>query len=438
MTGYLPHTPRPEPQKPAVGGDQRPLRWRHLAALVIALCSLLPVYAADEDEAAAETTKESGDGSAQAPETGDSDGQQPPEPPPPRVLPDVDSKRHQGVIEFLQLNGREYEQVRLVAEENEFYGLFMQERAGLPQGGILILHDQGQHGHWPEIVAPLREQLPDHGWATLSIGLPDAPPPARLPRPVYDSASTETENGSDSDSEETPSEDGDDTPTETLTSDAEDSNGLRADDVPPADAEDQNDDNTTTGNEPALPRLQALPPLPEPEPEQTESAAEAQEDPADIYRRSMQSRIRQGVQYLNQRGQLNIVIIASGASAGWAADFMLQRPDTVQNNNNEGSDRGYTLVIIDAKESPYEQVPLTQKLTGLDIPLLDLVTEESAQPDWQIKERAGAMRHRQRSQYQQIRIPVFSQQYDDSNLILRRVRGWLRTHAAGTELSRKN
>ena len=53
--------------------------------------------------------------------------------------------------------------------------MFLAEATGNPQGGVLILHDNQQHGHWPDIVAPLREYLPQHGWSTLSIELPDTP-----------------------------------------------------------------------------------------------------------------------------------------------------------------------------------------------------------------------------------------------------------------------
>ncbi len=47
----------------------------------------------------------------------------------------------------------------------------------VPQGadqkyGAIILHGRGFHPDWPDVVAPLRIFLPEHGWRTLSIQLP--------------------------------------------------------------------------------------------------------------------------------------------------------------------------------------------------------------------------------------------------------------------------
>jgi len=408
-----------------------PARFKLCLLMLALLCSgqSLPVNAADEAENATEPAPaaEAEDGSTDSEDSREAPAQPPAKP---RVLPDVNRQRHQDVIDFLTLYGRDYEHVRLIAAENEFYGLFMQERSGTPQGAVLILHDNGQHGQWPEIVAPLRENLPQYGWATLSIALPDIPPAARLPRPVYKTETTE-ETDEAAATEEPPAAEDNATPDNATTTDAADNNGISLQSE--ADAEE---DQNAGGNEPALPRLTALPPLPEPEPEAAAPADVAEENAADKYRDDMLERIRQSVAYLKQRGQHNIVIVAPGSSAGWAAEFMLQRPRTVQSDktNGDSNDRGYTLVMIDAADNPYEQEPLEQKLAGLDIPVLDLISEESGVPVRISDQRAGMMRHRQRAQYQQIQVPAFALQYDDSNTILRRVRGWLKTHAAGTEL----
>lgn len=40
------------------------------------------------------------------------------------------------------------------------------------KGAVLILHGRGFHPAWPTVIQPLRTELPDEGWATLSIQLP--------------------------------------------------------------------------------------------------------------------------------------------------------------------------------------------------------------------------------------------------------------------------
>ena len=39
-------------------------------------------------------------------------------------------------------------------------------------GGAIILHGSGVHPNWDQIIRPLRSQLPEHGWSTLSVQLP--------------------------------------------------------------------------------------------------------------------------------------------------------------------------------------------------------------------------------------------------------------------------
>ena len=39
-------------------------------------------------------------------------------------------------------------------------------------GGAIVLHGTGVHPNWDQVVRPLRSQLPEHGWSTLSLQLP--------------------------------------------------------------------------------------------------------------------------------------------------------------------------------------------------------------------------------------------------------------------------
>ena len=51
-------------------------------------------------------------------------------------------------------------------------GLFTPSTAKKRQGGAVILHGIGAHPNWPDIIYPLRTELPEHGWTTLSIQMP--------------------------------------------------------------------------------------------------------------------------------------------------------------------------------------------------------------------------------------------------------------------------
>lgn len=40
------------------------------------------------------------------------------------------------------------------------------------KGAVILLHGRGAHPDWPQVIQPLRSQLPEKGWATLSLQMP--------------------------------------------------------------------------------------------------------------------------------------------------------------------------------------------------------------------------------------------------------------------------
>ncbi len=57
-------------------------------------------------------------------------------------------------------------------QSEKFLGIYTRETAKVAQGGVIILHGMGAHPDWPDIIFPLRTQLPEYGWTTLSIQTP--------------------------------------------------------------------------------------------------------------------------------------------------------------------------------------------------------------------------------------------------------------------------
>lgn len=55
---------------------------------------------------------------------------------------------------------------------DRFFGIYHQQLTDKAQGAVIIIHNMGGHPDWPQVVAPLRLQLPAGGWATLSIQMP--------------------------------------------------------------------------------------------------------------------------------------------------------------------------------------------------------------------------------------------------------------------------
>lgn len=310
-----------------------------------------------------------------------------------RIRPYPDAERHQSLIDYLNLYQRQQEVMTLVTGESSFYGLFLRERSGTPQGGVLILHDLEQHGHWPTLVAPLREGLTEHGWTTLAIELPTVPGrklPPRSSKPITitskDSTNTEAIEADN---------------TETLNKDANDT-GITISATPKTDTEEKNDEDNN-----AVPTEQP--------------------DASDNYNQEIQARISAGLAHLNNQGQLNIAVIAIGDSAIWAAHQI-----QIRQRDNDNA-RGIALLMIDAREHPNSPLRLTQVLETLDIPILDFITGDNRGSKWEQQDRKGAMKRKHINSYSQI-VQNTAALKDPS--IQRRIRGWLKTHAAGTELPR--
>ena len=81
--------------------------------------------------------------------------------------------------------------VWLRAAGSEFLCLYREAGTEKARGAAIIVHGMGGHADWPELIAPLRNRLPESGWATLSLQMPVLPPGAPLAdygRTVKDSA----------------------------------------------------------------------------------------------------------------------------------------------------------------------------------------------------------------------------------------------------------
>jgi len=56
--------------------------------------------------------------------------------------------------------------------KSKIFAIYTENTTEKAIGGAIILHGSGVHPNWDQVIRPLRSQLPDHGWSTLSIQLP--------------------------------------------------------------------------------------------------------------------------------------------------------------------------------------------------------------------------------------------------------------------------
>lgn len=335
---------------------------------------------------------------------------------PERVLPSKEAANEAAITAFLKNNQREKEAIHLKVLEESFTALYLDEQIGKPQGTVLILPDLEQHAQWPDLIAPLREYLPAYGWNTLSLSLPSAPLrhlPAR-------------ENSTETPKDNTTAEGAATAATAdklgSNSAETEQSAGASAQGTPKAD---------NAAGEPSLPRLEKLPELPKNEKTPTKIDT-AQRDAALQYQEQMLGRIKAAMNYLQQRGQFNIALVASGENATWAALYLAAQPikeKTDKDKNNEG----FALILVDATGDAYAPEPLNQILPRLKLPILDIITPFNRNSVFNNNERIGMIRHSKNTDYTPVKLEALTLEENYGNLVTRRIRGWLARHMAGDE-----
>ena len=64
------------------------------------------------------------------------------------------------------------EPVHLDADGHTFLAIHTEADDGERRKAVIVLHGRGFHPDWPEVAGPLRTELPEHGWDTLSLQMP--------------------------------------------------------------------------------------------------------------------------------------------------------------------------------------------------------------------------------------------------------------------------
>lgn len=409
------------------------LRFRQwtITTLLWALC-FAPGWA--EDAAEVESAAEAQD---------TSDEESAPIPVQDRQLPDISFKQSLYLEKHMGLFNRQEELTLLNSGSEEFFGLFLAERSGNPNGAVLILHDDQQHGHWPEVVAPLREYLPDYGWASLTMELPDAPrtaPPARDFMAGNDN-SPEAQTDEQQTQQQPAAQQGDSAQPEEAQTDSDDqaepidNQGPDTEQAPESTEVTPLTDNENA-YEPALPRLENLPQLASPEGTPQADPEQAQQDAEQRYLQTGRDRIKTAVEFLQQqKGQLNLAIIGVGEGAAWAIDYVSRYSLQL---DQEQENKGMVIITVDPSYQEDIIPGHEQQMIDISVPFLELLTHADSSAMFFAKRRLGKMKHAQRRDYRQIRFTQLHSPGQAGNDLSRRIRGWLKTNASGTQVKLKD
>ncbi|MFL0810537.1 MAG: alpha/beta hydrolase family protein [Agarilytica sp.] len=304
--------------------------------------------------------------------------------------PNIDTEKNSIALIADELDTSE--QVWLQAPSEQFLALWQKDRTGNPFGAVLILHGEGQTVDEPDEINALRLSLVHHGWATLSINLPNTKKAKIPPRPTPTPPSTNTSE---------------------KTGDEKEQNEKNAE----AMAEDieKKIDKTSVQNS------------------QTNNEA----DPED----TSKSRLDAAIAYLNKQGQYNIVIVGHGVAATRAIKYI----QSMTGRKNIGKvqvgviQRPIRAVIWVAARNNIPETPdhIDQFISDPELPILDIYYGEHYLDDIETKARYRSTREKGVAHYYQVKMmrPTGSDE-DHENRLTRRIRGFLDRHAKGVEVGR--
>ena len=281
-------------------------------------------------------------------------------------------ERSQEDAQALERRVAKAEQQTLQAGNESFLALWKPANDSDPKGALIIVPGAGENADWPSTVGPLRSKVPDAGWHTLSVSLPDLladSPQARVestPAPQPDKGTGESAPAKDT----------------------------------PADA------NANVAQATA----------PEADTAQSTDAVEASEhnDQADAER--IFARLDAAVAYAQEQKARSIVLLGNGSGAYWAARYLSEKqPPQVQK-----------LVMVAAQTPARVEHDLESLTSTLKVPAADLYYATRTGDRHAAQLRMQASKRQKDSQYRQLSlIAMPGNKAAEQEQLFRRVRGWL-------------
>lgn len=270
------------------------------------------------------------------------------------------------------------EQQQLKAGEQSFLALWLPANVGEPSGAVILVPGDDGNADEAQGVGPLRRKLPNAGWHSLSLSLPDPSgdaPPARSTEIAAEPAPVSVDTAEASAEEK---------PAETATEPA-----------PSAEPQAASEEATPAEPAPAAPSLE----------EQQKAHAER-----------VLARIEAAIAFAEQQQAKNIVLLGHGSGAYWAARYLAERkPASIHN----------LLLVAPTLPAGYtppldELIPALQLATG-DFYYKDTPTDRRA-----ALQRSQASKRQKHPAYIQVAMKALPGNLEaEQEQLYRRIRGWL-------------
>jgi hypothetical protein len=279
------------------------------------------------------------------------------------------------------------------------------------QGAILLLHDKEQHADWPDVIRPLRMNLPKAGWYTLSVNLPletrSKPLPRKLEAKAYDrlilneSLKKKLDSGvrvrNESDNND---------------SQQEENASINTEEEPVVDEsteEQGSKDQSADENESVDIDLAA------------QNTPELNEIP---YNTRALSHIQKAYEYLQSESYQNIVIIAHRQSSELVFQY-------IKAHLSELRSPGFALVIIEPSLPEAYLLDLSEWLgKDFQVPILEVINRGDTKANIEAERRKLSVLMTGAQSYKQLFLRFNNNEIFDQNLT-RRIKTWLDENAPG-------
>ncbi|MEJ5059766.1 MULTISPECIES: alpha/beta hydrolase family protein [unclassified Pseudomonas] len=257
------------------------------------------------------------------------------------------------------------EQQQLQAGSDTFLALWKPANTAEPKGAVIIIPGAGETVDWPQAIGPLRRNLPDAEWSSLSITLPDLQSDAIAPRVVEAPPAPKTPDVSTKDS--------------TTAAPIEQAAGGEADVADKAVAETSE--------------------------EQSKADAER------IF-----ARIDAAIAFAEQQSARSIVVLGHGTGAYWAARYLSEK----QTSQVER-------FVMVAAQTPVQAKPELDELTPtLKLPVADIFYMDKPLDRNAALARLQASKRLKASAFSQVSLKALpGNSKAQQEQLVRRVRGWL-------------
>ncbi|KPA99045.1 MULTISPECIES: alpha/beta hydrolase family protein [Pseudomonas] len=256
------------------------------------------------------------------------------------------------------------EQQQLQAAGDTFLALWKPANTPTPSGAVIIIPGAGETADWPQAVAPLRNQLPDAQWSSLSLTLPDLQSDASLPRVV-----------------EAPK---------------------------PAEPAASNSKDASTTSKPIEQAASAEADIPD------QAPAATAEDPLKGDAERIFARFDAAIAYAQQQNARSIVLLGHGTGAYWATRYLIEK----------ASPQVQKLVLVAAQTPASAKADLAQLTPGLKVATADFFYQDKALDRKAALLRLQASKRQKTSSYTQVGLKAIPGNPGQQQLV-RRVRGYL-------------